>query len=86
MNDVTRIGAAVGLIASAPDNTPVSGPHGPLTRRYAPTAATPCRDHSDGAQKLYITFSWYRLAGQGMGTGEIYQNGTGFAGLPAPFN
>ncbi|BAO37038.1 hypothetical protein SM39_pSMC2_69 (plasmid) [Serratia marcescens SM39] len=26
-------------------------PYGPLTRRYAPTAATPCRDHSDGAHK-----------------------------------
>lgn len=33
-------------------NTPVSGPYGPLTRRYAPDAASPCRDHSDGAQNL----------------------------------
>ncbi|HCB4520145.1 TPA: type IV secretion system DNA-binding domain-containing protein [Salmonella enterica] len=29
-----------------------SGPYGPLTRRYIPTAATPCRDHSDSANKF----------------------------------
>lgn len=62
MNDVTREGTAVGLIASAPDNTPVSGPNGPLTRRYAPTAATPCLDHSDSAQRHYIAFSRSGLA------------------------
>jgi len=55
------------VVASALENTPVSGPHGPLTRRYAPTTATPCRDHSDGAQGLYIAFSRFGLAGQGMG-------------------
>ena len=54
------------IVASAPENTPVSGPDGPLTRRYAPTAAMPCRDHSDGAQRLYIAFSGYGLAGRGM--------------------
>ena len=49
-------------MASLSDNTPVSGPDGPLTRRYAPTAATPCRDHSDGAQGIYIAFSGSGLA------------------------
>ena len=58
---------AVSSIAERNENTHVSGPNGPLTRRYAPTAATPCRDHSDGAQGLYIAFSRFGLAGQGMG-------------------
>ena len=43
-------------------NTPVSGPDGPLTRRYAPAAAMPCRDHSEGAQivlcTLYVRMVW----------------------------
>lgn len=56
------------VVASALENTPVSGPHGPLTRRYAPTAATPSRDHSDGAQRLYIACSGSGLAGRGRGS------------------
>ncbi|HBY9792981.1 TPA: hypothetical protein MJA78_25685 [Klebsiella pneumoniae] len=31
-------------------------PSGPLTRRYAPTAAKPCRDHSDGVQRRLRCF------------------------------
>ena len=48
--------------------TPVGGPHGPLTRRYAPTAAKPCRDHSDGAQRLLCRFKrgCSGLAGRGV--------------------
>ena len=50
MDVVIRIGVAVSSIAVRKENTHVSGPDGPLTRRYAPTTATPCRDHSDSAK------------------------------------
>ena len=47
-------------------NTPVSGPDGPPTRRYAPAAALPCRDHSDSAhQHLNYLVAGYCLSGQG---------------------
>jgi hypothetical protein len=36
--------------------TLVSGSYDPLTRRYAPTAASPCCDHSDRAQKPLSRF------------------------------
>lgn len=74
---------AVSGVAADHQYTPVSGPKGPLTRRYATTAAKPCRDHSDGAHRPFIAFSGYGLAGLGEGIGDIYQNGTGYAGLPA---
>ncbi len=32
---------AVSVLAESPQYTLVSGPHGPLTRRYAPTAGKP---------------------------------------------
>ncbi|MDF7489150.1 hypothetical protein NQ057_24375, partial [Escherichia coli] len=32
------------------------GSYDPLTRRYAPTAASPCCDHSDRAQKPLSRF------------------------------
>ena len=40
------------LISKLISYTLVSGPDGPLTRRYAPTS-NPRRDHSDRAQRLY---------------------------------
>lgn len=46
--------------------TLVSGSHDPLTRRYALTAASPCCDHSDRAQKPLSRFSWV-MALQGKG-------------------
>lgn len=47
-------------------DTPVSGPYDPLTRRYAPAAAMPCRDHSDGAHQLQShVIAGYNFAGKG---------------------
>lgn len=50
MDDVTKLLSGCQIYKPRElNNTPVSGPYGPLTRRYAPTAASPCRDHSEGA-------------------------------------
>lgn len=52
MGVVTNNRVAEGSVAGALDYTLVSGPKGPLTRRYAPAAATPCRAHSDRAKRV----------------------------------
>ncbi|CAE1144080.1 protein of unknown function [Serratia sp. Tan611] len=51
MDVVTSYLIAIGSIAECSEYTPVSGPNGPLTRRYATAAASPCCDHSDGAHR-----------------------------------
>lgn len=69
-------------VAEGVEYTPVSGPNGPLTRRYAPTAAKPCRDHSDGAHHFLCRLSaGYGLAGRSDGLVEPIKTDTGCAGL-----
>ncbi|MCO5748695.1 hypothetical protein, partial [Citrobacter freundii] len=51
------------------------------TRRYAPTAAKPCRDHSDGAHSfLSSLFADYGLTGGRDGLVEPIRTVTGYAG------
>lgn len=73
MDDVTKLFSGCEWFwLGDTSNTPVSGPNGPLTRRYAPAAALPCRDHSDGAlQRLS-----YLVAGYGLPGGREGASGT----------
>ena len=73
MMDVVTSGLiAVSHIEVSSESTPVSGPHGLLTRRYA--AATPCRDHSDASVTLS---AGYGPTGDGLV--KSIDNDTGFA-------
>lgn len=67
MNVVTNIPAAVTLLAGRIEYTLVSGPHGPLTRRYAPTAGKPL---SGPLRPRTEALSWLKagmaLQGEGM--------------------
>ena len=61
MDSVTKNQVAARIIAISLVYTLVSGPYGPLTRSYAPAAATPCRDHSDRVKKVLIRCYWVWL-------------------------
>lgn len=58
MDAVTKNGVAAGILRLVQLYTLVSGPYGPLTRSYAPAAATPCRDHSDRAKRVLMRCCW----------------------------
>ncbi len=83
MDAVTKNGVAAGILRLVQLYTLVSGPKGPLTRSYAPAAATPCRDHSDRAKKspdsLLLGLA---LQGEEVDRGNLSELG-GCAALPA---
>lgn len=75
---------AVSPLAGSPQYTLVSGPNGPLTRRYATTAASPRRDHSDRAQERLSRFKEVWLIRVRDGIGRTYQNSNRLRRATAP--